>query len=206
MRSKFERLLSGYHELLLVTQERHPALRVNRVRDSSITKSYRLTRVIFIVCVYPLLAACGLVNNNLSRHEYFVPMVGENLALQRKAYLCELTWSGPWPDTRTYSSVQLVEHRNNCSPIYNGTIIDELDVGTPLYLDHVYEPTEFGASGITAVGETSGHEFEYDWGGRLMPLNLAPWEEGPFDPNRCLGTIWKECKVARDTRDGSEQN
>ena len=151
-----------------------------------------------------LLAACGLVDNNLSRHEYFAPMVGGDLTLQRKAYLCESTWSGPWPDTRTYSLVHLIEHDENCSVMYQGTIIDELEIGTPLHLHRVYEPTDFNASGITAVGEISGYEFEYDWGGRLMPLYLAPWEKGSFDPNRCLGTIWEECKGSRGNPAGSE--
>ena len=181
-------------------------MRAYTIHGSSIANSFGSVETVLLLLVFSLLAACGLVDNNLSRHEYFAPMVGGDLTLQRKAYLCESTLSRPWPDTRTDSLVHLVQYLDNCSFIYKGTIIDELDIGTPLRLHRVYEPTGLNASGVTAVGEISGHEFEYDWGGRLMPINLAPWEEGPLDPNRCLGTIWDECKPTSDIQPGSKRN
>ena len=180
-------------------------MRASPVRGIPIVKSFGPIKAMFLLNVCLLFAACGVVNNNLSRHEYFAPMVGVNLTLQRKAYLCESTWSGQWPDTKTYSSVDLVHSQNNCFWT-EGTIVVELEVGAPVRLNRVYESTEFNASGIIAVGEISGYKFEYIWGARLLPLNLAPWEKGPRDPNRCLGTIWDECNTAKIILPDREQN
>jgi len=85
----------------------------------------------------------------------------------------------------------------NCR-MMQGDLLIVLTPGEPIRITKVLEGTGFNQGGIRALGEVRGYEFEYYWGGRLTPLLLAPWENGEFDPGRCMGTILQSCSSLQE--------